>query len=232
MDLENLQKKYSNLLIKYNKAVSDYVNYLNTKTNDPTKNYTSIKGMSFIGGSNNKSSAKNIQQCKAQCADNSSCSGATFISNQCQIITGNGKIVPSSNDSYAIVPKEKQLLLNMERINKELIETNDEILNKIKASEPVYNDISNEINNKLVELQTGYNELEIERENIKKLVYDYETLNKKEEENTLYLTKNYYYYILLLILAVVTVILLGIVSYSSLTSSSYSSSSLYGSSIY
>ena len=36
MDLENLQQNYSNLLIKYQQAVSDYMNYLNNI--DPSLN--------------------------------------------------------------------------------------------------------------------------------------------------------------------------------------------------
>ena len=40
MDLESLRQKYSNLLIQYEGAVADYVNYLNVQSQQPCGNFT------------------------------------------------------------------------------------------------------------------------------------------------------------------------------------------------
>jgi molecular chaperone GrpE (heat shock protein) len=45
MDLENLQQKYSNLLIQYKQAVADFINYLNTQSQ---QQYVNIKNFAYI----------------------------------------------------------------------------------------------------------------------------------------------------------------------------------------
>ena len=131
MDLESLRQKYSNLLIQYKAAVADYVNYLNRLTTSANSNYdssapnykinneqyTSLQGMAFNGsGTAGQSDATTLQDCEASCANLSNCTGATFVSERCLVRTGDSPIVPAGNDSYAIIPKSKQLLLNMEDI--------------------------------------------------------------------------------------------------------------------
>ena len=75
IDLENLRQKYSNLLIKYKAAVTDYVNYLNVQSqqqcSDPSANNTncknneklvSIQGKAFNGtGSAGQSTATTLE---------------------------------------------------------------------------------------------------------------------------------------------------------------------------
>jgi len=150
MDLENLQQEYSNLLIKYKQAVTDYISYLNIESEYSTAtepNYkinnpplTSIQGMAYTGtGSAGQSTANTVQECQADCASSSTCTGATFVSGKCNIRIGDSPIVPSSNDSYAIIPKSKQLLMNMNDLNNQLLNINKQITNKIKIGQPVYN---------------------------------------------------------------------------------------------
>jgi len=225
MDLENLQQNYSNLLIKYKQAVADYINYLNTQSQKPYTQYSSsrnnidyvsIKGNAYIGtGSAGQSKARTLQDCQAQCAKNSNCTGATFISNQCQIRIGDGQIITSSSNSYAIVPKSKQLLLNMENINQQLIATNKQIINKIKVGEPIYYKFKGKVDEKSEELKKSYKDLVSERENIRKLLDEYETLNSTDGENMIKINQNYYSYILLLIVAIVVIVLLIKISYPS-----------------
>jgi hypothetical protein len=188
--------------------------------------YVNIQGNAFTGtGSAGQSTATTLQDCQAQCASNSNCTGATFISNQCQLRTGEGQIIPSSNESYAIVPRGKQLLLNMENINQQLISINKQITNKIKIGEPIYSQFKSKGDDKNEELQKSYNDLLTERENIRKLLDEYETLNRTDGENLIKINQNYYTYILLLILAVAIIGLLIKISYPSSSSISSSSSS-------
>jgi hypothetical protein len=171
--------------------------------------FVNIKGNAFTGtGSAGQSNATTLQDCEASCSSNSNCTGATFISNKCQLRSGDGFIVPSSNDSYAIVPKGKQLLLNMENINQQLISTNKQITNKISVGEPIYYNIKGKVDEKSDELKNSYQDLLTERDNIKKLLDEYETLNRTDGENQISISKNYYSYILLLILAIAVILLL------------------------
>ena len=214
MDLESLRQKYSNLLIKYERAVADYVNYLNSQSQTPTKYNTStaninmkqlvsIQGQAFNGtGSAGQSSATTLQDCMASCSKSDKCTGATFVSNNCQLRTGDSTLVPSSQKSYAIIPKEKQLLLNMEDINQQLLNVNKELVSKIKVSEPAYDKINNDSISKNQELIKNYESLLEERRNIEKMLDEYETLDNAENENQIKINKNYYLYNLLLIIAI------------------------------
>jgi hypothetical protein len=210
IDLENLQQQYSNLLIKYQAAVSEYVTHLNDNTSKTKPNeLIDIKGMAYLGtGSAGSSDATTVQDCIASCSNNSKCTGATFVSNQCQVRTGNSSIISSNNDSYAIIPKEKQLLLNMENINDQLIHINEKITIEIQKQEPKFNDSQNSSREKNKELIDSYSKLLEERDNVKTMLQQYETLNYNEVENNIKINQNYYSYILLLILAVAICFLL------------------------
>jgi hypothetical protein len=211
MDLENLRKQYSNLLLKYQGALAEYTTYLN----DPSSNnqFVTIKGQAFNGtGSAGESNARTLQKCIASCSNSKTCTGATFVSNKCMIRTGDSPLVPSSPNSYAIIPKGKQLLLNMEDLNKQLLTVNKEITNKIKVSEPVYNTTNQETYLKNKELIDTYEKLLDERRTIAEKLNEYETLDNAENENQIIITRNYYTYILLTILAVGIIILFYIMS--------------------
>ncbi len=170
---------------------------------------TSIQGMAYTGtGSAGQSTANTLQECHADCAASSTCTGATFVSGKCNLRIGDSPIIPSSNDSYAIIPKGKQLLMNMNDLNNQLLNINKQISNKIQTGQPVYNNFKSQNDNKSQELLKNYKELEAERENIIKLLKEYETLDTTENENQIKITQNYYTYILLFILAIAVIFLL------------------------
>lgn len=185
-----------------------------SKATDPdykinTPSLVSIKGHAFNGtGIAGQSDASTLQECEAACANLSSCSGATFISNKCLLRTGDSPIVSANEESFAIIPKAKQLLLNMEDINQQLIETNREITNKISVIKPIYNKNVNESSNKTQELISNYKDLIGERENILDLLRQYETLDSIDDQNQIKINRNYYSYILLSILVIAIIFLL------------------------
>lgn len=211
MDLENLQQQYGNLLIKYKQSVADYIDNLKNQENKEGSDasFVSIQGMAYTGtGRAGQSSATTLQDCEASCSANSSCKGATFISGKCNIRTGDSTIVPTNNDSYAIVPKSKHLLMHMEDLNKQLLNVNRVIKNKIQIGQPTYDEVKRKSYEKSIQLIENYKELEEERENIRQLLKQYETLETTENVNEITITQNYYVYILLFILAIAIVFLL------------------------
>lgn len=208
IDLENLQQQYANLLIKYKQSVVDYVDNLKNEEGIDAS-FISIQGMAYPGtGSAGQSTATTLQDCEASCSTNSSCKGATFISGKCNIRTGDSTIVPTNNDSYAIIPKSKQLLMHMEDLNKQLLNVNREIKNKIQIGQPTYDEVKKESYEKSIQLIEDYKELEKERENINELLKQYETLETTENANEVKITQNYYIYILSFILVIAVVFLL------------------------
>lgn len=216
MDLENLQQNYSNLLIKYQQAVSDYMNYLNNVDISSNNPFVFIKGQAFNGtGTAGESTASTLQNCMASCANLKGCTGATFVSNQCELRTGDSPVVPSTQNSYAIIPKSKQLLLNMENINQQLINTNQKIINVTKAANPVYNSQTIERGLQQEDLLNNYQQLEEERKKISELLQEYEELDNEAIENNINIDKYQYTYVLLFILVVGIIYVLFKLSYPS-----------------
>lgn len=161
------------------------------KVNQP--DMVAIPGYAFNGTSSIgiDKRAVTVQDCYASCAKLENCSGATFVSQKCMLKTGDSPIVPAS-DSYAIVSKEKQLLLDMELLNSELLAVNHKILLEVKKSETMYTkntQISNVKNTKLIR---RYDELMKERNEIADLLADYEYLGNAQVEQDTY--KEYYSY--------------------------------------
>ena len=297
MDLENLQKKYSNTLIKYRQATTDYINYLNSTSNNPCYKYgldqtnidkkclgyiwsntgcttqgflennpeventslfnifaasffiskmpypeprkicydkstnynqatlpnfdiirpplVTINNASYLGTGSAGATimTSNAEECKVECAENPKCTGATFASGKCRLRTGDSAIVPTQN-SFAIVSKGKQLLMNIDKLNRELISINNQIRSKINTGAPIYRDFNNMNNIKSQELSKQYSALNKERNNIKNLLDKYDKIESGQDENQLRLNHNYYTYLLLLIVACFLIFLLIKVSYS------------------
>jgi hypothetical protein len=207
IDLETLQKEYSNLLKSYQAAVAEYITYLNQPSSESS--LVAIKGVAYNGtGSAGSSDASTLQQCTASCYASKSCTGATFVSNKCLIRIGDSPIIPSSDNSYAIIPKAKQLLQNMESINEQLINVNNQLLEKTKSADPVYYKTDHETSLKNNELLKSYEKLLEERKIIEKTLNDYENLEQSENENNIKLTQNYYSYILLVIFSLIIIVVL------------------------
>jgi NADH:ubiquinone oxidoreductase subunit 3 (subunit A) len=199
LDLVTLQKNYSNLLIRYQTAVADYMNFLN---NQEDQTYVNLQGYSYLGtGSAGQTSATTLQDCQSACHANSACTGATFVSNTCLLRTGDSSIIPSDKNHYAIVPKVKQMLMNIENLNQQLINVNKQIADKIYEGQPVYYSIDSEVGKQSKELIQNYENLIEERDNIKNLLKEYETLDNTESENQIKINENYYSFILFFILA-------------------------------
>ena len=216
LDLENLQKRYSNLLIEYKQSVTDYINYLNQNNKTKTKKLILMKGQAYLGTETLRQiDNTSVNNCQALCANDSKCSGATFKSNTCVLITGDSSTISSTNDSYAIIPEGKKLLMNMESLNQELINVNEKISNKLNGLQPMFNENDVERKNNTRELIQNYKELIEERENILKLLDDYKTLDNTQQEYEVKITQNYYLYIVYFILAIIIVYFLYKLSYPS-----------------
>lgn len=211
IDLANLMQKYSNLVISYKSAVADYANALNNKNTDLNSDisFVAIKGQAFDGtGSAGDSSATTLQDCMASCSSIDGCTGATFVSNQCMVRTGDSPIISSTEDSYAIIPKNKQLLLNMESLNEQLLSVNKELINKFQSQKSHIDSNNKNILVKKEQLINNYEKLLEERRNIAKTISQYDTLVSNETDTELNVTQNYYWYVLFIFLGLIVIIVL------------------------
>jgi hypothetical protein len=188
----------------YNKASSPNYN-INKQT------LVSVPGSIYWGGSNiGQNNSATLQECQASCARTNGCTGATFSVSKngppvCKLGGQDGRIVPSSANDTAIVPKGKQLLANIQSINQQLTNINKQIQNKTKSGQPIYTEQSRVRNLKTSELISQFVSLSEERNKIGKMINDYQTLDEKQTQGNLTINQNYYSFILLLFLAIIVI---------------------------
>jgi len=165
-----------------------------------------------------------VYQCKALCATTSGCSGATYntTTQTCSLRSGEGSLVPSASNLLALIPEETYLLLNMQSINAQLIQINQEILNKTTEGETVFNSEYTERQTQAEELLKNYIMLTAEKNKINGKINDFENLNQAEIDGNITISKNYYSFVLLLILSIALIVLLFMFSGSSSTNTNSS----------
>jgi len=208
--LEYLNKKYKTLLYEYRKANLEYANFI--QTNGYSSNQMSYKkGLAYWGTS--KLSVENgstLQNCEASCSSNSQCSGATFnsVNNLCSLRIGESELSSAPQTDYAIIPKEKELLLHIESINKELTNVNIKLQELTKSERKMYNKQIHQRYEKNNTLQTEYAQLLNERTNFKAIINEFEQLDTEQNEDGLYASQNYYFSILLGFIVVLVIFIL------------------------
>jgi len=228
LDLETLNVQYSNLLTQYEQAVANYTNLIQQQsTSNTTPPFMDISNNAFWGTVDISSNIiPTVYQCKALCATTSGCSGATYntTTQTCSLRSGEGSLVPSASNLVALIPEETYLLLNMQSINAQLIQINQEILNKTTAGETVFDSEYTERQTQAEELLKNYIMLTAEKNKINGMINDFENLNQEEINGNITISKNYYSFVLLLILSIALIVLLFMFSGSSSTNANTNSS--------
>jgi hypothetical protein len=243
LSLETLSKEYDTVLIKYNQAQKDYINYLKTQsTNNACSKYNSnskeidqacyeeiwkksgcvtpnvvsassdwaksqepnyninaeplidIQGATFWGTKGiSEGAASSIEQCKAMCSADSSCSGATFNPDKayCWIRSGDSQITVGMPNDYAIVPENLKYLKIIQGLSEKLTNINQKILQIINQGEPLYTKQDLQRKQQTMILNQNYKKLTEEREKVEKTIKKYQDLNKAQNEGEIVITKNY-----------------------------------------
>jgi len=227
LDLEILSIRYRNLLVEYENVVNNYISYLGQQNNTPsmvTVNNSAYWGTTTLG----QSTSKTLQECRASCASNKGCTGATYNSanSTCYLRGGDGPLTAASDTEVAIVSKKQQILSNIKSINQQLTQINKQIQNETNSGEPLYNFQSQERKTQTSELIRQFLQLNKERNEIEKMINEYQTLDQQQIQGNLTVNQNYYSFVLLLFLAFIIIIILwyfGRANTNSNTNSNYGS---------
>jgi hypothetical protein len=175
---------------------------------------TAIKGQVFWGtsqvGFNNSAT---LEECQASCASTTGCTGATFNPTDhgqpmCWLRGGEGDILGGITNDYAIIPKAKQLLTIVQKINQQLTSINQEIQGKTSAGKGLYESKTTATKNKNQELIAQFIQLRREREKIEEMVNEYQTLDEAQNFGSIKINQNYYSFVLLLALVVIIIFIL------------------------
>jgi hypothetical protein len=189
----------------------------------------SVQGSTYWGTTAiSQNNSATLQECEASCASTNGCTGATFNGSahgqpMCWLRGGDGTTSSGLDTDYAIVPKGKRLLMIVQAINEKLTNINQQIQNKTNKGQPLYDAQSQSRKLKTAELIGQFLQLTKERENIDKMVTEYQTLDQAQNEGDISINQNYYSFILLLALVVIIIIILSIFATSKQTQTSPSS---------
>lgn len=204
--IQTLSNQFNTLLSEYQ---STYKEFINTINSDDTS-FTTLDNSAFNGANIiNTTTGSSVDTCSTSCSSNSSCSGATFTSNNnnCILSSGNGNIIKATN-STAIVKKGIYYSYQLQKINQRLMDINKEINNNVNKYYDKYQDNLDNVNQRDQALQQNYSVLTQDRANIEQMVREFETLNSAQENGDIKTTMNYYNYIILLFIVVLLIFLL------------------------
>jgi NADH:ubiquinone oxidoreductase subunit 3 (subunit A) len=204
--IQTLSNKFNTLLSEYQSTYNDFIDAVNSNDNTfITVDNSAFNGANII----NTVPMSNLNSCSTSCSSNASCSGATFTTNNnnCTLSSGNGNIIQSTN-STAIVKQAMYYSYQLQNLNQQLLDINEQINNNINQSYSSYQKNLNDVSERDQALQQNYVVLTGERENIKRMINEYETLNSAQENGEINTTMNYYNYIILVFIVILLIFLL------------------------
>ena len=187
----SLIKQFNELLNQYNEVSQKYIKSVQIDTFINVKNFS-------LNGQNNLNTILNstVTNCETACAENSNCSGGTFSNtlNTCQLMSGNGHLVPTSQ-STAIVKSSVYYSYQLQNINIQLININKQLINIFNQK---YDKSVAKVEEKDKILQSNYKTLMEERIQLDEIVKQYETIDAAYNNSSLVADANYYRYTILL----------------------------------
>jgi len=169
-----------------------------------------IKGTTFWGaGKLSEGEATSIEQCKAMCSSDASCSGATYNPDKayCWTRTGEGSVNTSIPNDYAIIPENLKYLKVIQKLSEQLTNINSKILKTINKGKPLYSEQEIQIKQQTAVLNNNYKKLTKEREKVEKTIKKYQDLNKSQNNAEVFINKNYTTFFLLIFIILIVVFL-------------------------
>ena len=187
LHLKGLEKEYDQLMREYRLAYIEYLSILD-KNGANTKINLSLPGYIMSGNGSGSSILSSTTEdtmnlCEAQCSLDTSCSGATYNSDNKLCVTQKGNIIPiqSINSNYAILTDIYQLTMRLKYLNAKLSnklkEIND-VVKQLTSDKSKTIIIKNDVYNKLI---NDYERLTYDREQLAKIQLENDDLTKEYE---------------------------------------------------
>jgi hypothetical protein len=175
-----------------------------------TEPLTDIKGASFWGTEQlSEGESTSIEQCKAMCSADASCTGATYNSDKayCWTRSGEGSVNTGLPNDYAIIPENLKYLKIIQGLSEKLTSINDEVLQLMNKGNPLYSAQDMARKKQTAILNLNYKKLTKEREKVEKTIKKYQDLNKSQNIGENFINKNYSTFITTVIIIIILVIL-------------------------
>lgn len=207
--IETLEKEYMLILKQYEENYNSYIDNLkNSKNTD----FVTLSGRAYWGTGNlNMSTNKTLKQCETMCASDLKCTGATFNSsnNYCQTRIGESDISIGNKTDYAILPKIRQNLIILKKLNQKLLDINNSIKTELNKIVPIAQNDYKLKNEKQIELNNYYQKLLSEQQTLETTLNEYESIDDQYENNFINTvsqnTSLYLWTIISLIVVIITI---------------------------
>ena len=211
LSLSLLGQEYDALLIQYQQAYKNYIDYISSSTyTSASASYATLQGNTFWGtGGVSEGASNTVEECQGQCSSLSNCTGATFNPDKkyCWARKGEGDVIPGLDNDVAIVPKVKKYTNVLYNINSQLIALNKKIMDMSNASVPELHK-ERETRSKINEqLMLNYEILMNEKKRVDLLIREYETLEDVNKNSSISVNQKYSAYITITLILGILVIL-------------------------
>ena len=217
LSLSLLGQEYDALLIQYQQAYKNYIDYISSSTYtsasasaSASASYATLQGNTFWGtGGVSEGASNTVEECQGQCSSLSNCTGATFNPDKkyCWARKGEGDVIPGLDNDVAIVPKVKQYTNVLYNINSQLIALNKKIMDMSNASVPELHK-ERETRSKINEqLMLNYEILMNEKKRVDLLIREYEMLEDVNKNSSISVNQKYSAYITITLILGILVIL-------------------------
>jgi hypothetical protein len=175
----------------YNKDAGDNTKKYNTNKN-PTyslgTDYDILPNRTWWGTYGIKENAANTtDECISMCASDMNCTGATFdsVKRYCWIRGGDGTVTVGSSNETALIPKLKVDIIELSKINNNLISINQKLRNEIENINPILKEEKASYFKKQKQFDEYYNKLIDEKKGIVNLLEQYNTVESELNDQTL-----------------------------------------------
>jgi Mg2+ and Co2+ transporter CorA len=193
--IETLEKEYMVILKQYEEYYNNYISNLKTDKDETQSNekqsnteFVHLEGRTYWGEYGlQETSMKTAKECESMCASDLKCTGATFNPSKryCWTRGGDGNITQGGDTDIAIIPKIKQSLIVLKRLNEKLIDINNKINTELEKIYPIAQEDIQLKNKKQEELKKYYGYLVNEKIELEKTLGEYETIEQQYENNFL-----------------------------------------------
>lgn len=211
--VETLQKEYEVTLQQYQEAGKNYITSLQSKPSETSKNdFSALKGRTWWGTSGlSEGTVETQEECENMCANSEKCSGATFnpVKRYCWTRTGESTITIGKDNDYALITIQKEALLTMKQLNRQLLIINQKIANELKNINPEVVKQYEEKNKTQQQLSISYNKLLEQKIELDKQLQENYSIQQEEDNQLMNVSQeNMYYRFWVLITCLVLLILI------------------------
>jgi hypothetical protein len=216
-----MQNSLADIALKQNAYAQAQTNYINAMTS--SNSYTTQQGQTYLsalslGKVPSAQVVSNKEACMALCDASDKCTGATYSSgtsfNTCTLVDGTGVIQSSNNPkNYSLVKKQIYSLIQLKNANQSLINSLNDANANISQNPALLQEYGTLLRNTNNGLNTSYATLLQQRQQIKELLGQYNSLQRESGDSILGINQSQILYRLFLLILGLLIFILCVIKF-------------------